>query len=329
MSVFFAILAVIGFVVFVMGAANVKAHPDESVYGFMRLGGSVVGVLFFILAVNPVVIIPSGTHGLRFTWGSVSKNELYQGIHFKVPFMQEVRTLSMRPHEDAFSIPVNKDGAITRDNQTIGAEIKFFYAYKEGQLSNLWTNVGEEQVVSIIQSSVTESFKIVIGQYNIFDIPMNQDKIRKQVFDMVNEKVGGYPARITDFMITNYNWSDDFNKQIENTMQSAQMVKKKQQELLVTQQEAQKIVKQAEAEREALVQKATGERDAALLRAEAKQAEGDGIRKYNEAIAKNMAQEVEFRKLAIEQTKAERWNGQQVSTNNYGPIPVQTGSIVK
>lgn len=113
------------------------------------------------------------------------------------------------------------------------------------------------------------------------------------------------------------------------TMQSAQMVKKKQQELLVTQQEAQKIVKQAEAEREALVQKATGERDAALLRAEAKQAEGDGIRKYNEAIAKNMAQEVEFRKLAIEQTKAERWNGQQVSTNNYGPIPVQTGSIVK
>lgn len=329
MSVFLAFFAIMGFVVFVVGAVNVKAHPDESTYRIMRLGGAIAGILFFVLAVNPVVIIPSGSHGLRFTWGSVDKNELYQGMRFKIPFVQEVKILSMRPHEDAFSIPISKEGAVTRDNQTIGAEIKFFYTYKDGQLSRLWSEIGEEQIVSIIQSSVTESFKIVVGQYNIFDIPMNQDKIRRQVFELVNEKVRGYPASISDFMITNYDWSEDFNKQIEATMQSAQMVKKKQQELLVTQQEAQKIVKQAEAEREALVQKATGERDAALLRAEAKQAEGDGIRKYNEAVAKNMSQEIEFRKLAIEQTKANRWNGQQVSTNNYGPIPVQTGSLVK
>ena len=326
MAILFMIVAIIGFVVFFVCKQLATKDPE---FGFVSKVGLGFGVLFLIIALNPIVIVPSGDHGLRFTWGAVSKNELYQGVHFKVPFMQEIKCLSMRPHEDAFSIPVNKDGAVTRDNQTIGAELKFFYVYKGGQLATLWTDVGEEQIVSIIQASVTESFKIVIGQYNIFDIPMNQDKIRKQVIDMVNEKVAMYPADISDFMITNYDWSEDFSKQIEATMQSAQMVKKKEQELLVTQQEAQKIVKQAEAEREALVQQATGEKEAAVLRAEAKQAEGEGIRKYNEAIAKNMAQEIEFRKLAIEQTKAERWNGQYVSTNNYGPIPVQTGSLLK
>lgn len=41
-----------------------------------------------------------------------------------------------------------------------------------------------------------------------------------------------------------------------------------------------------------------------------------------------MTLELKLRELEIEKIKAERWNGQYVPTNNYGPIPVQTGSII-
>lgn len=35
-----------------------------------------------------------------------------------------------------------------------------------------------------------------------------------------------------------------------------------------------------------------------------------------------MELEIELKKLEIEKIKAEKWNGQYVPINNYGPIPV-------
>ena len=110
-------------------------------------------------------------------------------------------------------------------------------------------------------------------------------------------------------------------------MEQAQKVRQMEQDLLVTEKSAQKQVKEAQAQKEALITKAEGEKAAAILNAEAKAAEGEGIRKYNESVQRNMALEIEIRKLEIEKIKAEKWNGQYVPTNNYGPIPVQTGRI--
>jgi hypothetical protein len=40
----------------------------------------------------------------------------------------------------------------------------------------------------------------------------------------------------------------------------------------------------------------------------------------------NAELELEFRRLAIKQIEAERWNGQYVPNNHYGLIPVSTQS---
>ena len=139
--------------------------------------------------------------------------------------------------------------------------------------------------------------------------------------------MSAYPITISELKITNYDWSDDFDKQIATTMERAQQVKQKQQELLIAEQEAQKKVKEAEAEKTALITRAEGEKEAAILIKDAKAAEGEGIKLYNEAVQKNMILEIELRKLEIERIKAQRWSGQYVPINNYGPIPVQTGNL--
>jgi len=97
-------------------------------------------------------------------------------------------------------------------------------------------------------------------------------------------------------------------------------------------------VKIAESERNALIAKAEGEKqqqiliaqgalESAKLAAEAKVVEGEAIRKYNEKIAQNLNVQVKMKELDNEAKRIEKWNGQYVATNNYGPIPVQTGAI--
>jgi len=283
----------------------------------------------FVVLMSSFTIVSEGDRGLLFTFGSVSEKVISPGIAFKIPFIQTIREYTVRPMLVETSVEVGPNGAITKDNQTIGSKISMFYAYKENDLVKMYSNYGAEKIKEILNSIVMESFKAVIGEYDIFSLPTNQDEIAKKVNDAVNMKIAPYPIRLTELKITNYDWSDEFDAQIATTMKRAQEVKQAQQELLITEQTAQKKVKEAIAEKEATVTRAEGEKASALLLAQAKELEGQGIKKYNEAIKSNLDVQIQLLKLEIEKIKAEHWDGKYVPTNNYGPIPFQTGSLQK
>ena len=134
---------------------------------------------------------------------------------------------------------------------------------------------------------------------------------------MIAQKLEKYPVILVELKITNYDRSDKFDAQIEETMSRAQEVKQKELEVLIQEQEAQKQVKTAEAGKQSMILLAEGKKEKSKLEAEAKALEGEGIRKYNEEIAKSQELEIELRKLDIEKLKAEKRNGQYVPNNMY------------
>ena len=286
-----------------------------------------VALILGFLILNPFVFIQSHERGLKFTMGAISKDILGGGVHFKIPIIQTIKTVVIRPIQQDSKISVNSDGAITKDNQTIGTSMSIFYVYQQTELVKMWKEYGEDKIVNLITSAVKESFKNNIGQYTIFEIPLKQEEIRKITFTDVQEKLAKYPVDITELRITNYDWSEEFDRQIQTTMQKAQEVKQKEQELRITELETQKAVKKAEADKQATITIAEGEKMATQLQAEAKVLEGEGIRKFNQSIRATQDIEIKLRSLAIEMSRVEKWNGQYVPTNNYGPIPLETGKI--
>jgi len=272
--------------------------------------------------------VNSDVRGLKFTFGAISEQALDPGLHFKIPMVQTIQNVSIQPIEIKTEISVDGDGAITMDKQTIGANLTLFYVYDKDRLPLMWKDYGEEKLQTILEKSMTEAFKVQVGLYDIFVLPLTQDTIRSKTLRQIRSMVSKYPLTVTELKITNYDWSEDFDNQIKETMNRSQQVKQKEQELLITEQEVQKKVKNAEAEKTATITRAEGKKISAGLEAEAKALEGEGIKKYNDAVAKNMTLEIELRKLRIEEIKAERWNGQYVPTNNYGPIPIETGAIM-
>ena len=271
-------------------------------------------------------IINSGSRGLKFTMGHLSDTVLNEGINWKMPIFQSITEVTIRPMQLDHDVEVGSDGAITKDNQTIGADLTIFYKYDENKLVEMWRNTGEEKMKSILMQSLRENFKKTIGAYTIFDVANTQERIRADVEEKMRDDMsnGNYPIAITEVKIVNYDWSPAFDAQIQETMARAQQVKQKEQELLIAQNEQQKKVKEAEAEKQALITKAEGEKEAAKLRADAKALEGEGIRKYNESVAANWGIELKKIELNIEKMRVEKWNGVYVPNNMYGPIPVDT-----
>lgn len=327
-----ALLLILSLIVLVFAIFSKKGLKIADYQVFPQLKkstGLFLWILFSALFLFSLgaTIINSDARGLKFTLGAISEKPLSPGLHFNVPFIQHIKKVTIQPIEVNFEVSVGADGAITKDNQTIGAQITFFYVYKENELPIMWKSFGEEKIKSITMKSVSESFKAQVGKHDIFVLPISQDSIRIKTLRQARGMMKNYPIELTELKINNYDWSDDFDAQIKETMNRSQQVKQKEQELLITEQEAQKKVKEAEAEKTASITRAEGEKAAAVLKAEAKAAEGEGIRKYNESIARTIEIQLKLRQLDIEEKRVDKWDGHYVPNNNYGPIPVQSGNI--
>lgn len=287
-------------------------NKEENYTWLKWLIGLFVAVVVLV-AFRPFTTVKSTERGVVYKFGAVN-SKLWEGLHFVIPFVESVKKIPITPQEMDLELPVAENGAITKDNQTIGANISIFYRFNDAEILDLAKNYGVDIVKQKVQKDTLEAFKQAIGQNTIFDVAQNQEKIRSQVKKMTNEKIGEYPVVIDDIKISNYDWSEEFDNQIASTMKIAQEAKQQEQQLKKVEIEAQQAVKKAEANKEA-------ER----LNAEAMELKGKGVRAYNDAITsnqRNMELEIQLKKLEIEKIKAEKWNGQYVPINNYGPIPV-------
>lgn len=286
----------------------------------------IVGVILLVvlLAANPFYVVNATERGLLFNWGAIQENVIPPGLHMRAPFVQHVEKISILPMEVVANIPDGKDGAITEDNQTVGVDVVAFYRYDESQLVQMYRSVGESRARSLVQTSVIESVKNTIGTYSIFDVASSQDEIVATSLAGLRKRMAEYPVVITDLRILNWDWNEEYEAQVKETMKRSEQVKQKKQELLIAEEEAQKMVKQAEAAKSANILAAQGEFEAAKLRADARAEVGRGEKEYNQAIASTLDIQIKLKELEIEKIKAEAWDGKYVPENHYGPIPIQS-----
>jgi regulator of protease activity HflC (stomatin/prohibitin superfamily) len=302
---------------------NGNLKPKLVIYAIIGLF-----ITLIVIANLPFKVVGATERGLVFNMGAIQDKVLSQGFNFRIPFYQQIKVITIQPIQLDHKVEVGRDAAITKDNQSIGADLTIFYKYNQNDLVRMYKDYGVDNLKSIILSTLRESFKGTIGEYDIFTLPTIQDEIRGKVLVKIREKMSSYPIEITELKIVNYDWSDEFDKQIQQTMERAQQVKQKEQELLIAEQEAQKKVKQATADKEAMITIAEGQKEAAALNADAKALEGEGIKKYNVSVQANMELEIRLRQLEIEKARVDKWDGHYVSTNNYSPIPISNSALL-
>lgn len=262
-------------------------------------------------------------------WWAVNR-KAWEGLHFKIPMMETVKIYSIVPQQMTMNIPVGDAWAITKDNQTIWVDMNIFYRYDDEDIINIaknyWTKVLEEN----LKQNVIKAFKESVGKLTIFDVAEKQAELNASTLELAKKYINSYPVTIDDIQITNYDWSAEFDKQIQETMKIAQEAKQQEQNLKKIEIEAQQQVKQAEAAKQAKIITAEAEKEAEQLAAEALRIKWEWEKAYNDLITSkqiNMEYQIKMRELDIEEQRVKKWNGQYVSTNNYGPIPVAQSSL--
>ncbi|MCR5612399.1 prohibitin family protein [Treponema sp.] len=298
---------------------------DKKAIKNLCIAGAVALVLV-VVTVNSCTIVSPNERGVKVTLGQVEGEVIQPGMKFHAPFITIIRKFRLEPKTYEVSFSCGQDGAITKDMQTVGSTVAVRYIYDERRIMDIVTRYQNDQVIqSAMRDNVKASLKETVGQYSIYDLVEKQNEVTTKVAQAMLTRMADYPIDISQTTITNWDWSDDFDKQIKETANRAQEVKKAEQDLKLAEQQAQKQVKEAEAKKAAAEQEAEAELIKAQKAAEAKRVEADAIAYYNAKIAQNYNVEIKLKELEIELERAKRWDGRQVP--EYVPLTAAGGIV--
>jgi regulator of protease activity HflC (stomatin/prohibitin superfamily) len=300
-----------------------------------------VVAIIFVIVIWPVVIVGPTERGVMITLGQVdSQNEpLGPGPHFKIPFIQNVKLYDLTPSKVTIHIPMGQKAALSSDKQSIGVEGEAIWKYDETMINRLATMYKDDgKFRNDVGGAIETAIRNTLGKHDITNIVMEQDAIMDEASSLSTErfKEAGYPAVIVLLNLSNWDWSDQYDKMIEETQTMRQQAEKAKQELALVEQTSKKQITEAEATAKAVAAAAEGRKQAAELDAQAavlkangerdaRIAEGEGERQYYASIQSTLATAQRLRELDIQKIEAEKWDGRRVP--NYVPL-TPSGGIV-
>lgn len=293
-------------------------------------------IVILVITFSSYTVVEPTERGVAVTMGKAGEEVLQPGLVVHAPFVTTIKKISLVPQSKRMTFEVGNSGAITKDMQTVGSTIEVFWRYDESRVMEAIKNYNKDIVETAITQSAVASVKENVGNYTIYELVANQEKISPDIEQTIKEKTVKYPIEITQLTISNWDWSEDFDRQIRETMQKTQEVKKAEENLKLTQTNAQQQVAEAEAKKRAAALQADQNQYAAQVladqqlyaaqkAAEARKVEADSVAYYNAQVAKNYDVEIKLKELEIELTRAQRWDGREVP--NVMPM-TPAGSIV-
>lgn len=275
------------------------------------LSGLVVTGLSSYSVINP------NERGIDVKLGQMQDEIIQPGLHWRTPFITETRKFKLEPKTYEVSFSVGADGAITKDMQTVGATVAVRYVYDETRIKDIVTLYAKDSVIeNAMKDNVKASLKETTGKYSIYDLVAHQNEITNEVANAMLTRMSNYPIAINQTTITNWDWSDDFDRQIKETANRTQQVKQAEQEANIAAAQAQKLVKEAEAKKQAAELDAQAEIARANGLAESKKIKADAQAYENQKIAQNLDVMKAQWDYEISKIRASKFNGVEVSNQS-------------
>ena len=246
----------------------------------------IVIVILLILLQSAAVVVQSGHVGVVRTLGAVQPEPLPEGFHFKKPFLDQVEQVDIR-----LTASEADSSAASRDLQIVTTRVTTQYSLNGEVAPETYQRVGDRDKValSVVEPAIQESVKAVTARFTAEQLVTDRESVRTQIAEQINkfieitlgdkDLVGA--VRVANVAITDFNFSDEFNRAIELKVKAEQQALQAKNEKLkrVTQAEAAAAEKELEADAEAYLIEAES-----IARAEAIEREAEALRGNPELI---------------------------------------------
>jgi prohibitin 2 len=224
---------------------NVKLPNSKNFRNYVTLG--LILFIGIIVVLNGFTTVQSGFVGVKKTLGKLDSGYLSPGLHFKIPFMQEIIIVNTQVLKSE-----TQAAASSKDMQTTHTSIVVNYRVDEANASKLLSTVGTSYANIIIAPAIQEVLKATTSQYSAEELVTKRETVAVGIKEGLEKKLVKYDLIVTDISITNFEFDKAFNDSIEAKQVAAQQAIKAENDLRRIEIEAKQKIAEAKAEAEAL-----------------------------------------------------------------------------
>lgn len=269
---------------------------------FRLVGAGVVGLFTLTILGGSWYTVNERDRGVILRNGALI-GEAKPGLGLKFPFVDTVVDVSL----ETLAVRYDKLQAYSRDQQDATIALSVLYRVPESGVTDVYTRFGsaEKMVDRVITAKVQEQVKNVFGGFNAVTAIQERPRLNKEIAAAVHAAIKAVdaPVVIEAVQIENIDFSDAYEKSIEQRMLAEVEVQKLRQNAEREKVQAEIVVTQATAKANAVRQQAQAEAEAIRLRGEA---EAEAIKARGQALGANPS--------LVSLVQAERWDGKLPTT---------------
>jgi prohibitin 2 len=237
--------------------------PSRSILGSNKLkiiAGIVTFIVIILIMSESAVVVQAGHRGVVLYLGAVENRVLGEGLHFIIPFAEQVIQLEVR------TLKFQADAsAASNDLQEVATVIALNYHVDPSKANIIYQQLGEDYSNRIIAPTIQESVKASVAKFNAEQLITQRETAKATIAQAIRNTLSSRDILVENVFITDFQFSQAFANQVESKVVAFQKYLTEQNNLKAIQVVANQTVVRAQAQARANVANATGESQAIRL----------------------------------------------------------------
>ena len=181
--------------------------------------GVIILIIIGVVATASVKIVDSGHRGVLLHWDAVDLTNppLEEGLHFVVPFQDEVVNIEVRTLKYA-----SEARSASKDLQTVETTVTVNYHPDKEGVHRLYKNLGLDYENRVIQPAIEETVKQVTANYNAEELITKRPLVKSDIEFSIRERLNQFDVVTEVISITDFEFSSLFSRAIESKVEAEQ-----------------------------------------------------------------------------------------------------------
>jgi regulator of protease activity HflC (stomatin/prohibitin superfamily) len=223
-----------------MNKQNVPLSPKSIFAG-------AIGIVVLLLVMNSFSVVGAGERGVVFSQISGIRDiTLREGLHFKIPFVEEIITMDVRVQKSQTDSP-----SASKDLQNISSVIAVNFHVDPDRAHKVYQEIGTNFKDRVIDPAVQESVKAVTAGFTAEELIAKRAEVKDKTQASLTARLVKFNILVDELSIVDFSFSSEFNKAIEAKQTAEQRALEAKRDLDRIKIEAEQRVTQARAESEA------------------------------------------------------------------------------
>lgn len=256
--------------------------------GPLRILVIIAGLLLVLVFFKPWAQVGAGERGIVLNFGAVQDKVLNEGIHFRMPMMQEIVLMDVKIHK-----VITDAASASSDLQDVALSVALNYHIIPDKANVVYQTIGIDFKERMIDPAIQEVMKAVSARYTAEELITKRPAVSSEMQESLTKRLLPSNISVDAFSIVSFSFSKIFTDAIEAKQTAEQNALKAKRDLDRILVEADQTIAAATAEAEAL-----------------------RLQKMN--ISPDL---IELRKIEANLKAIEKWNGILPQVTGAGAVP--------